>query len=493
MASAEPDRPPMEGAAVSRVLPPSPGGIGVAELAAWARKELVEDILPYWTRYGRDSAGEGFYGSIGVDNRPDPAVDRSVVMVARHLWTFSAAARSLGDPTLRRVADEAYGYLLRRFRDVEYGGFFWAVTPEGSPSVAKKQIYGQAFAVYGLAEYARCPDLDPAIRAEALALAEGTFALLELHARDRTFGGYREALGNDWSSIDDRTLSDVDLNCDKSMNTNLHLLEAYANLYRAAPTPELREAIVALLDVHARCIVQADGHLGLFFRDDWSRMDRVVSYGHDVEASWLLEEALEALVGGRSLGPGAAADRRAGSPSVAAGPPSDKVSRFRLSGAAIREGGPPGGEAAGAGRSPTAEAGVFDSVRRACATLAAATLAEGLDGRLGGLADEAEDSRPGASRSDRRIWWCQAEALVGFVAAWERTRASRWLDAALSVRDFIRDRLLDTEGGEWRWGTDAAGRPLPGYPKGGNWKTGYHDGRACMELMRRAVTYAEVH
>jgi mannobiose 2-epimerase len=117
-------------------------------------------------------------------------------------------------------------------------------------------------------------------------------------------------------------------------------------------------------------------------------------------------------------------------------------------------------------------------------------LEEGRDAVSGGLDDEAESAAPGAPRNGHRIWWCQAEALVGFVAAWERSGDERYLAAAEGVRGFI-DEFIRSPGGDWIWGTDFSGKPLGGYPKGGNWKTGYHNGRACMESMRRAARYAK--
>jgi mannobiose 2-epimerase len=273
-----------------------------------------------------------------------------------------------------------------------------------------------------------------------------TFDLLERYARDRKLGGYFEALSADWKPTSDRTLSPVDIDCDKSMNTNLHVLEALTNLYRTSANAPLRGAIVSLLDVHANRIVQRDGHLGLFFNADWSRMEEKVSYGHDIEASWLMEEAIEVL------------EARAG----------------------------------GAGSVPPtaipSEHGVFAAARAAIAALAESALKEGLDPAVGALEEEAESSAPGARRNRHRIWWCQAEAMVGFFAAWQRSRDRRFLDAAVGVRDYIDRVIVDRVYGEWHWGADSADRPVLTQAKGGNWKAGYHDGRACMELIRRTAS-----
>lgn len=427
----------------------------LADLASWARNQLTANILPYWDLHARDSSGEGFLGEIRADNTGVPETERSVVMVSRHLWTYSAASRMLADPSRLALANDAYRYLLDRFRDRVHGGFYWTVKRDGSPAVMKKQIYGQAFALYALSEYARLPYLREEVRAEALSFALALYELLERHARERSFGGYLEALAQDWATTDDRTLSPVDLDCDKSMNTNLHVLEALTNLYRVAPTQGLRESIVSLLDVHARCIVQADGHLGLFYHMDWTRMDRKVSYGHDIEASWLMEEAIEVLdtsggAGGENLG-------EAGL----------------------------GGEGADA----RTEQETFMAARGAIAALAESALKEGLDRSSFALEEEAESSSPGAARNRHRIWWCQAEAMVGFLAAWQRTREARYLEAAVGVRDYIDRVLVDRAGGEWFWGADGGDVPVASQAKGGNWKAGYHDGRACMELIHRAAPF----
>lgn len=417
----------------------------LGDLESWARKELSSNILPYWERYSRDTEGEGFFGEIGVDNTPVAETDRSIVMVSRHLWAYSAAATFLGDPARLSMANDAYRYLLSRFHDRENGGFHWTVKRDGRPAVVKKQIYGQAFAIYALAEYARVPFLDGAVRTEALFLALASWALLERHARERSYGGYLEALAADWTPTTDRTLSPVDIDCDKSMNTNLHVLEALTNLYRVSPTAALREAVVSLLDVHARRIVQSDGHLGLFFHSDWTRMETKVSYGHDIEASWLMEEAIEVLES---------------KPAADGQPAADPIERE-----------------------------VFAAAKVAIAALAGSALREGLDPAAGALEEEAESSAPLAHRNRHRIWWCQAESLVGFLAAWQRTNDVRFLRAAVGVRDYIERAIVDRSGGEWRWGTDSSDRPVTGQPKGGNWKAGYHDGRACMEIMRRTAPF----
>ncbi len=382
-------------------------------------REFVDNILPYWMTVGRDREGGGFFGHIGGDDLPDPSAEKSAVMVSRHLWTFSAANAFAGIDHYLSSAREAYRFLTTRLWDPESGGVFWSVARSASATQNRKQIYAQAFAIYGLTEYHRRTGSP-----EALAFARQIFQLLELHARDEVAGGYLEAFTEDWRPTPDRALSETDLDCDKSMNTNLHVLEALSNLLRAGHDPEVAEALEAQIGVLETRVLQPDDHLGLFFRTDWSRMDDKVSYGHDIEASWLLDEAREVLASAR--------------------------------------------------RTPTCES---DAALR----LARVTLAEGFDADRGGVYDERENGEIDPCR----IWWVQAEAMVGFLNAYRRTGDFAFLDAVRKTWDFVNRNLIDRRGGEWFWGVTESGALLDAYPKGGNWKTGYHTGRCCMEIVRR--------
>ncbi len=412
------------------------------DIANWARRQLTEDILPYWEKSGPDTKGEGFFGEIDFYDNPRPELERSVVMVSRHLWTFSAAARFLRDERWLKTAKAAFDYLINRFLDKEYGGFYWAVRQNGESSVTKKQSYGQAFAIYALVEYARCPYVNQDERDHAGNLALSVFQLLESNARDRAYGAYREALERDWSPTLDRRLSPADLDCEKSMNTNLHVMEAYTNLFRYSGNPAVAEALYALLDSFSSEIVQADGHLALFFDEKWRRLDTKVSYGHDIEASWLIEEALTVLDDTDSLIEG---DRSSDN---------DKRQALRA------------------------------RCAKACEALAFSALTQGWDEESGALEEEAASASSKAERKTDRIWWCQAEAIVGFIAAYQRGGNQRYLEAANKTLQFI-ERSIKSPSGDWLWGRAADGQSLGGQPKGGNWKTGYHNGRMCMELIER--------
>jgi mannobiose 2-epimerase len=385
-------------------------------LASEMESELREDILPFWPRFV-DRENGGFYGLVENDGRFDPHAGKGVVSQARFLWSYAAAARVLGDPSLLSTADAAYRFIKDKLFDRERKGFFWAVDYRGVPTDARKIVYGQAFAMYALAEYAR----SGGPRA-ALDLAWETFHLLQGVALDRRRGGYFEAVSADWSAAVSSTLSDADIECAKSMNTNLHVLEALSSLYAATGDSSVRDAIRSLVDVFLDRIFVSPAHLGLYFNADWSRLDNAVSLGHDIEASWLVAEAA-----------GHAWD----------GPLPERV-RVRVL-----------------------------CVAEECARV--------LRGCSGSLPNEEKDGRLDTDR----IWWPQAEAIVGMVNAWEIGGDPACLGHARSVWDFVEKSIIDHDHGEWYWGVREDGTPLGDKPKGGFWKECYHNGRACMEIMTR--------
>lgn len=484
-------------------------------LAAAARAELVGNILPYWVKYARDEANGGFWGTLRADNTGDPAETRSVVMTSRHLWAYSAAARTLGDPAWLEAAHWAYAALTERFVDREFGGVFWSVKPDGAGDVTKKQIYGEAFAIYGLSEYAAAlaehaaKPVDPF---EPLALALAIFDLLEAHARDPVSGGYVEARARDWSPTADLRLSDKDIDCEKSMNTNLHVMEAFTCLHRtlgalagddagsgtvgetgsstlaargaasgldpvglSEARSRVGEALSSLVTVTMERILGEDAHLDLYFDATWKPIGDIVSYGHDIEASWLVWEAIEELEGASAQV----------SPSAHAVPAHPAAFADSPADGSTQPVPPPPGCAATFGRSEAfteSAGGLGARWREGVVRIARTALAEGFDPATGGLENETHGSR----RDRTRIWWCQAEALVGFFNAWEMTGENAFLDAAQSVWRWIDRFQADRAGGDWFWAVGPDGKPDLLEPKGGNWKTPYHNARACMEIMRRA-------
>jgi len=392
-------------------------------LAREAEAELTGNILPFWLTT-MDRRGGGFFGLVGNDGSVDSRHPKGVVMHARHLWASSSAWLERRNPIDRLAADHAFAFLTGPLHDADRGGFWWTVEEDGTPGFETKVLYGQAFAVYGLAQYARATG-----SRKALDLALATFGLLEKTGRDREFGGYYEAVDRGWTKSLIHPLSDTDIACSKSMNTNLHILEAYSALYLATGSPAVREALADLLAVFENRILVTPEHLGLYFDRDWKNLTDHVSYGHDVEASWLMTEAAQILAGS--------------------------------AGAAVHH----------------LPAGAADRYLAVARKSLAVVQAHG-----GSLPNELH----GGHLDTDRIWWVQAEALVGMVNAYELSGDEAFLTAAEGLWDHIRRFQVDRLGGDWFWLVDAKGQPALDRPKGGLWKTSYHNGRACLEVMLRA-------
>lgn len=376
--------------------------------------ELTSDILPWWSQRMLDPGG-GFYGRISHDGTLHRDAPRGAVMHARILWTFSAAYRILDNPGHLDVATHAKRYLIDRFYDREHGGVYWSLTPEGQPLDTKKQFYALGFAIYGLSEYARATGDQ-----EALDYAVRLFHDIEAHSFDPVGGGYIEAAARDWSEIADLRLSEKDANERKTMNTHLHILEPYTNLLRVWPDDRLKERLRGLITIFTTRIMQPSGHLGLFFDDDWNLKSPDVSYGHDIEASWLLLEAAM------------------------------EIGDERLA-AEVKE----------------------HSLRIAAASM------EGMnpDGSM------SYELRGDGTRDDERHWWVQAEAVVGQFYLWKFHGVESALDGACRTWTYISDKLVDPFGGEWWWSILGDGTVNRTEDKAGFWKCPYHNGRMCLELL----------
>ena len=393
-------------------------------LATQLKAELTKNILPYWMGRVPDPDG-GMYGRITGDDIVDPSAPIGNIMTARVLWTFASAYRLLkdsGDPASAKqyleMAVMARNLIINRFYDPEFGGTYWSRNPDQSPQDTKKQIYAIAFTIYGLAELNRATG-----DGKALEYAIKMFNSIEEHSFDAVRGGYFEAFTREWANIEDMRLSDKDANESKTMNTHLHVLEAYTCLYRVWKNPLLEERLRELISVFEQHIIGSDGHLKLFFDNDWNCGYDTVSYGHDIEASWLLHEA--ALV----LGDDEVLERvEALVPRIA--------------------------EAAGEGF--THEGGMIY-----------------------------EKHGPDGPADGDRHWWVQAETVVGYFNLWDHFGSQEGLEKALTCWEFIKGNLVDREKGEWFWSIREDGSVNREDDKAGFWKCPYHNGRMCMEIIER--------
>lgn len=383
-------------------------------------QDLRTNILPFWIEHVVNRPASTFHGQLTNDLEVDPTVERGALLTSRILWTYSSAFLAFGDAAYREMADFAYADLMRLHADREHGGFFWSISADGTPCQSRKQVYGQAFAIYALSTYHRATG-----HAGALETAIATYRLLEQFTRDPEHGGYIEAFARDWSPIDDVRLSPIDLNAPKSQNTHLHIMEAYTALLRVWPDEGLVTAQKGLLQIMLERILDDTGrHLGLFFTRDWTPFNDVISYGHDIEAAWLLSEAAEVI----------------GEPSL-----TDRIYAIALD--------------------------IAEETLRLAIDDDGALLYEG-------------NPREGVTNPNKE-WWPQAEAIVGFLNAYQISGDSRFLETACRLWDFVEAKLVDHEKGEWFRATDRAGNVIATEHKVSFWKCPYHNGRTGLEAPAR--------
>ena len=263
------------------------GIMNINKMKKEMEEELVSNILPFWMNRMTDLVNGGFYGRIAGTEVLMPEAEKGAILNARILWTFSAAYRLLKNSDYLKTATRAKRTIIDKFYDKDFGGVYWSLDCKGQPLDTKKQIYALGFAIYGLSEYHRATGDE-----EALDCAIRLFESIEQHSFDAIKNGYCEALTREWGEIADMRLSDKDENERKTMNTHLHILEPYTNLYRVWKDECLERQLRNLISLFTDKILnQHTGHLELFFNDDWVSKYRIVSYGHDIEASWLIHEA----------------------------------------------------------------------------------------------------------------------------------------------------------------------------------------------------------
>jgi mannobiose 2-epimerase len=373
-------------------------------------------IADWWILNSIDRVAGGFYGEISDKQVANLSANKGIILNTRILWFFSAAAQRYGLPAYREMADRAYEYLLTSFDDKVYGGVVWELDSSGHSVNNKKQIYAQSFAIYGLSAYYQATENE-----DALLKAMSYFDLIEKHAIEPITGGYLEAFTGNWSLLDDVRLSGKDQNAPKTMNTHIHILEAYTCLYRATRHTKVALALEKLIHLICQKILNTDSyHLHLFMTMDWQDLSESYSYGHDIECSWLLYDAIEAL------------------------------NLQKLS----------------------------DAYIPMVVKMATTCLKQSI-GDEGQVCDQFtfKDS----TKHNDSFWWVQAESLVGFLNAYQLTGDKAFIRACEKIWKFTQDQHIDGQYGEWTWSAKRdAHSTAPDY-KAGFWKGPYHNGRAMME------------
>jgi cellobiose epimerase len=379
---------------------------------------LTKNLLPYWSTKMVDNVNGGFYGRINGQDVVFPNEDKGGILNARILWTYSASYRVTGDTSYLRLATRAKDYILAHFIDKQYGGAYRSVKATGEPSDMRKQIYTQSFFIYALSEYSRATG-----DKIALQNAKDIFECFEKYAYDKVSGGYFEVYTRDWQRSHDRLISEKTINDEKTMNTSLHLMEAYANLYRVWPDKRLEGQLKKMVEIFLDKIVDKKTfHLICFMDKDWNKTSTIDSYGHDIEASWLIYEA------------------------------------------------------AGLLKDPE----LLSRAKETCIKIADAA-AEGIM-TDGSMIDE-KDYSNGELRTTRS-WWPQVETVVGYLNAYELTGNVKYLDYSINNWNYTKTHFVDTKNGGWYPSVNAQGVVGRG-DKGGFWTCPYHNGRMCLEVIER--------
>ena len=384
-------------------------------LSPAALKDELLRIADWWLDQTQDEHYGGFIGEVDSASKPVANAAKGSVLNSRLLWFFSTIAQLEPQPQFRNAADRAYGAFIENFCDKEFGGTYWELTHDNSVLDDNKQVYAQCFYIYALAAYFKLTQDQ-----QAIASALRIFDLLEEHALDRLEGGYIESLDRQWQRKSTQRLSDEDLVAPKSMNTHLHVVEAYSALYEVTGAQKVAAALRSSIQLFDDYILDHDtGHLRMFFNGNWADRSTHLSFGHDIEASWLLWKAVSVL-GDESM-----------------------IQRFRA--------------------------------------ISLTMVDQHMESALGDNGESLDQaSLANGQNCEASVWWVQAEALVGYLAAFKQTRDPRYLKVADGIWRFIQDNHIDQVNGEWHWlGADSAASQQPKY-KAGFWKGPYHNGRAMM-------------
>lgn len=386
-------------------------------LAHEVRRELTDRIIPFWKRLRDDEHG-GYYGYMDFDLKVDKEYEKGCILNSRILWFFANAYMTLKDKSLLAEAAHAYSFMREHCEDKEYGGVFWSVTYDGLPLDTTKHIYNQAFAIYALSSYYAASN-----DSSALDFAMSLFEKIETIGTDSY--GYLESFNRKWELEDNDKLSENGLLADKTMNTLLHVLEAYTELYRVNKDEKVRSALVKILDAFRNQVYnEKTNRLEVFFDEKMNTISDLYSYGHDIEASWLLDRAATVLSDDKIK-----ADTNAYTNKLVA-----EVYKEALADGAMNN---------------ECFKGVVDTTR---------------------------------------VWWVQAEAMVGFCNCYEKTGEEKYKDITEQLWDYIKNYIIDKrEGSEWFWDLDKDNNPVSRKPIVEPWKCPYHNGRMCMEIIRRCL------
>ncbi len=378
----------------------------------------LNSIASYWKNNSVDQEQGGFLGQRDHFNNIVSNANKGIILNTRLLWSFSTLQQHNPDFNLKEIAERSFQYLKNYFQDKEHGGLFWELSAEGKPVQPKKQIYAQAFGIYSLVEYYKISH-DEKAKDWAISL----FHLIEKHALDEVENGYIEAFEKDWSPLTDVRLSEKDMNAEKTMNTHLHILEAYTSLLEIYPDEILKKALENLIDLFLGQFLNKDYNFELFFDKKWNLISNEISFGHDIEAAWLLIEAAKALNEKALL-------------EITQDTAVQIADRFLALGYKKGE-------------------GVFNELNRSNNHL-----------------------------DTDRHWWPQVEAMVGLHYAYQLTKHEKYKNAVLDIWEYTQHHLIDRKNGEWYFRVNEENIPYENEDKLSMWKAPYHNSRALTILLK---------
>ena len=380
------------------------------------KAHLLNDIIPFWKNLRDDEFG-GYYGYMDYDLKVDKKAVKGCILNSRITWFFANAYTLLKDESLLEEAKHGFAFMKEHCMDKENGGIFWSMKYDGTPEDTTKHTYNQAFSIYALSSYYEATHDE-----EALAMAKELFHIIETKCTDEI--GYKEAFDKEFHEVENDKLSENGVIAEKTMNTLLHVFEAYTELYRVAKLPEVKERLEWIMDTFADKVYNPKLHRQeVFFDRNMNTILDLHSYGHDIETAWLMDRGVEVL----------------------------------------------------------GEKKYEEKMTPITKDLTAEIYKVAFDGHS--LANECEKGVVNV----HRVWWVQAETVIGFLNGWQKDPSrTEYLDAAKSEWQFIKDHVMDKrQGSEWFWEVDPSGKPYEGRPIVEPWKCPYHNGRMCFEVIRR--------
>ena len=380
------------------------------------KAHLLNDIIPFWKNLRDDEFG-GYYGYMDYDLKVDKKAVKGCILNSRITWFFANAYTLLKDESLLEEAKHGFAFMKDHCMDKENGGIFWSMKYDGTPEDTTKHTYNQAFSIYALSSYYEATHDE-----EALAMAKELFHIIETKCTDEI--GYKEAFDKEFHEVENDKLSENGVIAEKTMNTLLHVFEAYTELYRVAKLPEVKERLEWIMDTFADKVYNPKLHRQeVFFDRNMNTILDLHSYGHDIETAWLMDRGVEVL----------------------------------------------------------GEKKYEEKMTPITKDLTAEIYKVAFDGHS--LANECEKGVVNV----HRIWWVQAETVIGFLNGWQKDPSrTEYLEAAKSEWQFIKDHVMDKrQGSEWFWEVDPSGKPYEGRPIVEPWKCPYHNGRMCFEVIRR--------